>query len=288
MSIRQQVLRIGSFCALASLLLAAPALAEGRVERELALSPGGRLVVEADGGGITVTGSKRSGAHVLITARDEEELERYDLSFEESPEGLRVVARRKKSMRSWFGWSGHGIKIEVEVPTETDIDLDTSGGGLRVESIRGEVEGDTSGGGIRVRDVEGDVDVDTSGGGIRIADVRGDVRAETSGGGVRVENVTGSIDASSSGGSIEASFAAGATPGGRLSTSGGGVEVWLDSNANVEIDASTSGGSVSCDLPITTSGRMSRRSLRGTIGSGGPRLTLRTSGGSIRISERSI
>ena len=55
-----------------------------------------------------------------------------------------------------------------------------------------------------------------------------------------------------------------------------------------EIDASTSGGSVSCDLPITTQGRMSKSSLRGTIGSGGPLLTLRTSGGSIRISERSI
>ena len=100
--------------------------------------------------------------------------------------------------------------------------------------------------------------------------------------------MTGSIDASTSGGPIEASFAPGAEIRGRLSTSGGGVKVWLDRNANVEIDASTSGGSVSCDLPITTQGRMSKSSLRGTIGSGGPRLTLRSSGGSIRIGERSI
>ncbi len=288
MSTQQQVVRIGSFCALALLLVAAPALAGDRVERELALDPGGRLVVETDGGSITVTGGNRSGARVVITARDEEDLDRYKLSFEESPEGLRVVARRKGGISSWFGSSGRGLQIEVEVPAETDIDLDTSGGGLRVESIRGDVKADTSGGSIRVGDVEGDVKVHTSGGGIRIADVRGDVRAETSGGGVRIENVTGSIDANSSGGPIEASFAPGAEARGRLSTSGGGVKVWLDRNANVEIDASTSGGRVSCDLPITIQGRMSESRLKGTIGSGGPRLTLRSSGGSIRIGERSI
>lgn len=288
MSTQQQMVRIGSFCALALLLVAAPALANDRVERDLALDPGGRLVVETDGASITVTGGSRSGAHVVITARDEKDLDRYKLTFEESPEGLRVVVRRRGGISSWFGWSGHGLEIEVEVPSETDIDLDTSGGGIRVESIRGEVKADTSGGGIRIRDIEGNVNVHTSGGGIRIADVRGDVRAETSGGGVRVENVTGSIDANSSGGPIEASFAPGAEARGRLSTSGGGVKVWLDRGANVEIDASTSGGRVRCDLPITMQGRTSKSRLRGTIGAGGPLLTLRSSGGSIRIGELSL
>jgi hypothetical protein len=127
-------MRFGCPGALALLLLAAPAAAEGRVERDLSLQPGGRLVVETAGGSITVTGGDRTGAHVVITARDEEALDR---------------------------------------------------------------------------------------------------------------------------------------------------------NANVEIDASTSGGTVSCDLPITSQGGMSRSSLRGTIGSGGPRLILRSSGGSILIGERS-
>lgn len=281
------MMRGASFGALALLLFAAPALAESRVERDLALQPGGRLVVETDSGSITVTGGDRSGARVVITARDEEALDRYKLSFEESAAGLRVVARRKGGLGSWFGRSDGGIAIEVEVPSATAIDLDTSGGSLTVESVRGAVHAATSGGGILVRDVEGEVSVDTSGGAIRIDDVRGDVRAETSGGGVRIENVTGSIDANSSGGPVEASFAPGFQASGRLSTSGGGVRVWLDRSANVEIDASTSGGTVSCDLPITAHGGMSRSSLKGTIGSGGPRLTLRSSGGSIRIGERS-
>ncbi len=266
----QQRLRTGSLCALALLVLAAPALAEDRLERDLTLAPGGRLVVETDGGSIAVTGSNRSGARVVITARGDEGLERYKLSFEEGADGLRIVARRKRSMRSMFGSNGGGVRIEVEVPSATEIDLDTSGGRLSVESIRGDVKADTSGGGIRIRDVEGEV------------------RVETSGGGIRIEDVAGSIDASSSGGPIEASFAPGAEARGRLSTSGGGVKVWLDRGANVEIDASTSGGSVRCDLPITVQGRMSESRLRGTIGSGGPLLTLRSSGGSIRIGERSI
>ena len=67
--------------------------------------------------------------------------------------------------------------------------------------------------------------------------------------------------------------------------SDGGVEIEVPSETDIDLD--TPGGTVSCDLPITAQGGMSRSSLRGTIGSGGPRLTLRSSGGSILIGERS-
>ncbi len=269
----------------ALLFATAPLIAEERLERDLRLDPGGRLELETDGGTVSVTGGSGSGARVVITTRREATLDSYDIKFEESASGLVITARRKPGKRSsWNGFNGH-LNFEIEVPNRTDIDIHTSGGGIKVASITGGVQANTSGGSIDVRDVDGDVDVDTSGGGINIDGVRGDVEAETSGGSTDIRGVTGKVDVESSGGSIEVTFAPGANAGGRLSTSGGGVRVWLDRGTNVEIDAATSGGSVKCDLPITVEGKMSRSSLRGTIGAGGPRLLLRSAGGSIRIAE---
>lgn len=104
---------------------------------------------------------------------------------------------------------------------------------------------------------------------------------DTSGGGIRILDAGGRVHAESSGGSIEASFAKGNSRGGSLETSGGGIEVAVDSTADLAIDAS--GNSVKTDLSIQVRGKISRGNLQGTLGKGGNTLRLRTSGGSVRI-----
>jgi len=285
-------------------LLAAPALSETRIEKNLALAPGGQLLVDIEAGSVSVTGGSGSGCRVVVTSSRDDLDEKLDFSFEESAGEVRIVARRKG--KSWFGsWSFRGkLRVEIEVPERTEIDLDTSGGSLEVDSIEGDVRLDTSGGGIRVTRVRGEVLADTSGGGIHIENVDGEVRADTSGGGITMHDVTGDlvadtsggsikirgaggrVEADTSGGPIDVEFAPGNSEGGSLSTSGGGITVTLDAGANLEIDASTSGGSVRSDLPITVRGEMDKRSIRGTLGGGGATLKIRASGGGIRIQER--
>ena len=301
------ILRIGQAIALSLLVLAPPALAESRIERDLALSPGGRLALEVDGGSVSVTGTPRSGARVVVTARREADLDDYDLRFDEDADGLSIIAKRKSELSTIFGGGSHGgLQFRIELPHETDIDISTAAGSIAIESIRGAIETDTSGGSISIEDIDGDVDATTSGGSVRIEGVRGNVKSDTGGGSTIIEEVSGRVvvqssggsiritgagdrvEADTSGGPIEVRFAPGAEVGGNLSTSGGGVRVWLDRSANIEIDAATSGGSVHCDMPITVQGRMSKTRLRGTIGAGGPLLTVRSSGGSIRIGEPDI
>ena len=303
-------------------LLAAPALSETRIERNLALAPGGQLLVDIEAGSVSVTGGSGSGCRVVVTSSRDDLDDKLDFSFEESAGEVRIVAKRKG--KSWFGsWSFKGkLLFEIEVPERTmvdldtsggslevdsiigDVRLDTSGGGIRVTRVRGEVLADTSGGGITIREIVGDVEADTSGGGIHIEQVDGEVQADTSGGGITMQDVTGDLAADTSGGSIKISgaggrveadtsggpidveFAPGNSEGGSLSTSGGGISVTLDAGANLEIDASTSGGSVRSDLPITVRGEMDKRSIRGTLGGGGSTLKMRASGGGIRIRER--
>ena len=314
--------RFSALVAVLVLGLATPALAGYRAEKEFDLAPGGRFVLDSDRGSVTVTGSRSSGVRVVITSKKDNIEDYMKFEFDQSPGEVRVTGEKIKSFSSLFSWgSSHSLRYEVELPRETELEIDTGGGGIRVDGIQGEVQLDTSGGAIRAYDIEGELlaetsggsitieriqgnarvstsggsinaesiggalEARTSGGSITIDGVEGDLHAKTSGGTIRIGGAGGRVDASSSGGSVRVQFTSGNFSGGSLSTSGGGIQVAVDPSAGFEVDAHASGGSVHCDFPVTVSGKLSRHTLRGTLGAGGELLRLRTSGGSIRIVE---
>lgn len=301
-------------CGLA--LCAAPAMAETRLEKTLKLEAGGEFSIDTDLGKVTVTGVSASGVHVVVTSRrDLDDLLRFE--FEDGSGRAAVRARKRHPISSFFGDSGSQVRFEIELPARTTVkvhtsggavslagtrapaNLHTSGGGIEVRDLQGDLVAETSGGAIRLRDIKGTCRVETSGGGITAIGVDGPLHAETSGGSIETERVTGDarlhssgggihvreaggrVDADTSGGSIEASFTRGNARGGDLQSSGGGITVVIDPAVGLAIDAH--GNSVSSDLPLTVQGEFSRGSLRGTLGRGGERLHLRTSGGSVRL-----
>jgi hypothetical protein len=302
-------------------LLAVPARADFRLAKELPLAPGGALLVRTDGGSVTVTGGAGEGATIVITSQRDDIPERYRFDFKSEGGRAEVIGeRRVRGLARLFDWESDGrLHIEVKVPRTTRVDLQSSGGGIRIGSLAGDarlrssggglralevagnVDASTSGGGIDMQQIVGDLEVDTSGGGIRIAAVTGNVKAQTSGGGIDIDGVGGDVDAGTSGGGVDirdvrgrvaahssggpvtATLGAGSTAGGSLSSSGGGVRVRLDPAVRLTVDASSSGGSVRCDLPVRTRGKVRSHSLHGDLNGGGPTLTLRSSGGGIRI-----
>lgn len=308
-------------CAALFLLAGLPAAAASRIEKDLALAPGGSFLLDTDAGSVTLVGISESKVRVVITSKNDDIESRFDFRFDESPGRVEVHAERKGSkLRSWFNWGdGDRLHYEVQVPLETDIEiqtaggsieaqavqgqarLDTSGGAIRVSRIGGSLQAHTSGGSISIEDAEGGASAETSGGVITVERVRGNLRAETSGGSITILAVTGDVDAdtsggsiriaevggrvsaSTSGGSVTCAFTPGNARGGDLSTSGGGIQVSLDASIGLEIDAETSGGTVTADLPVTTQGEADRTRLRGKLGAGGQMLRLRSSGGPIRI-----
>jgi hypothetical protein len=176
--------------------------------------------------------------------------------------------------------SGGGIKTGKLSGNAT---LKTSGGSIKVAGATGELDAHTSGGSIDIGDTTGDVEAKTSGGSITLSRVGGKVLARTSGGGIRVEDAMGSVDASTSGGSITARLSRQPQGDSRLATSGGSVTVNIASGVNLDLDARSSGGGVNADLPLTVQGTQEDDAVRGRIGSGGPKLVLRSSGGGIRV-----
>ena len=317
MQIRPWTLGVAMF----TLFLVTPASADFRLERQLALAPGGTFTLETFVGAVTVVGDSPSGVSLSITSSRDDIERRMELNFDERPGQVGVTARRIQSASGWLrSWQSYGnLRFTVHVPNQTDVtvgtsggevhvsrldgmaQLRTSGGRMRVEDIVGDVHARTSGGQIRVDRVRGTVDAGTSGGGIEIATIAGNVRAgtsgggitieatsgdvsaETSGGGIRVRGAGGRVEAHTSGGPITVDFAPGNARGGELATSGGGVTAAVDPAARLSIDASTSGGGVTSDLALTTRS-FSRTSVRGDLNGGGSPLRLRTSGGPIQIS----
>ena len=296
--------------------LAAPASAESRVERNLRLEPGGRFRLDGDVGSVVVRGRAGSGAHVLFVSSREDLNDRIRFTFDEGPGEVVVTAKSRHRSIFFEGWHGR-VEVTIEVPFETAVDIRTSGGsielhdlkraaklhssggGLRIETLAGDLDADTSGGGIRVHDVtgtarvrssggsidaariRGSLDADTSGGSVRIESVSGDLKAHSSGGPIRVIDAGGRVDADTSGGGVEVAFAKGNGRGGRIESSGGGITVSLDPAVGLEIDAH--GDHVESDLPLLSRGGFSRESLRGKLNGGGPELRLETSGGSVHI-----
>jgi DUF4097 and DUF4098 domain-containing protein YvlB len=68
------------------------------------------------------------------------------------------------------------------------------------------------------------------------------------------------------------------------STSNGGITVRLPATTNASVTAHTSGHDrIQNDFDVTVHGQIARSRLDGIIGSGGPRIDLRTSNGNIRL-----
>ncbi len=285
------------------------------MEKVLKLEPGGSFRLETDLGRVTVSGKASPDVRMVVTSR--KDLEKLlEFRFEEVSGAVHVVARRKRRSSDWMGNTGR-VRYEIEVPRQTALDIDTSGGRIVIENIGARTKLHTSGGGIPVRNLSGDLDADTSGGAITLRDVRGRMRVQTSGGGIEGSNLDGALSAETSGGSIEldrvtgditatssgggihiteaggrvqaetsgggieASFAKGNARGGSLETSGGGIEVAIDPELGFEIDAE--GNSVKTEVPVKVVGEVSWHTLKGSLGKGGETLKLRTSGGGVRI-----
>ena len=303
-----------------SLLAWLPVLAETRVEKNLKLDAGGKLLIDSDLGSVSVTGRSGSGAHIVMTSKNDDFQERYDVSMTELPGEVKVTVKKKKDLTSWLSWmKSEGVRFEIEVPTRTlttvntggghvtlkDLEgnssIDTSGGHIEVTDLKGDVSADTSGGHIMLKTITGDAKVDTSGGHIEVdgvtgtlfgdtsgghitvSGVGGDIHVETSGGSIEISGAQGRVEADTSGGHVEVAFAKGNAKGGKIESSGGGITVVLDPDVNLNIDASSGGGRVTTDIPIKVVGKTGGSSLRGTLGNGGATLTVYTSGGGVKI-----
>jgi hypothetical protein len=125
----------------------------------------------------------------------------------------------------------------------------------------------------------------TVNGGMSAEGLRADVRASTVNGSVRV-TTTGLAEASTVNGSVYVEMGkADWTDELDFSTVNGGITLVLPAQLDTEVRASTVNGDLVSDYPLTVTGRVGPRRMRGTIGAGGRSLSLSTVNGEIRLKK---
>jgi len=123
----------------------------------------------------------------------------------------------------------------------------------------------------------------TVNGGIEASGITADAEAHTVNGGVKLE-ATGTARAETVNGGITARLGRTDWTGAlSLKTVNGGIEMTMPEGLNADVKASTVNGGIDTDFPLTVTGRISRRKLEGTIGSGGRLLELSTVNGGIEL-----
>jgi hypothetical protein len=244
------------------------------------VKPGGRLVVRADMGSLTVLPtSKDEGLHCQV---------RFTSYANSEPEARASLLRSELSARR-LGSDGAYIEFRhptdrpmsrldvsfcILVPARFNLDLETESGTIQVDNLDGDLRAATAGGDIhtaditgtaRVQTAAGDIDLGninqrleahTAGGSIRVGDVKGDAFLETSGGEIVSGMVGGSVHAQTAAGDILMRGIGGPaivqTAGGqiqlgecggsvRAQTAAGSIHV---DGARGRVDAETAGGSL--------------------------------------------
>ncbi len=222
---------------------------------------GGQLTVKTDAGSIKIETHDEATIELRVKIENQEGNE-FSYRHELSNGNLTIIGEVERK-RSWV----RNLKVEFNllIPENYNVELNTSGGSLSIEDLTGELNASTSGGSIN------------------IGNIVGDVKLHTSGGSINTDTVTGNLDAHTSGGSIKVTIDKQLTEDAKLTTSGGSITAYLIPDIQIDINASTSGGRVRSNFEID--GKVKKMSVRGSINGGGPKLTLKTSGGSIKIKE---
>ncbi len=245
--------------ALAAATLAVPAWAgqeefhwKGKVAAD------GAVEIKGVNGGITATGG---GTEVEVTAvKKGRKSDPSEVKIEvvEHAGGVTICAVYPSTGAPNECKPGEGGRMNVK---DNDVTVE-----FRVTVPAGvRFVGRTVNGGIDARGITADAEAHTVNGGIDL-DAAGTARAETVNGGI-----TARLGRADWNGTLT------------LKTVNGGVEVVLPEGLSADVRASTVNGDIETDFPLTVTGRISRRKLEGTIGSGGRRLEMETVNGGIEL-----
>lgn len=170
--------------------------------------------------------------------------------------------------------------------TEGSVDIATGSGDVRLRDIKGKVQLHTGSGDIEADHLTGALDAEAGSGNMRITELTGgDDRLRTGSGDIEIRNVNAPVSVQTGSGDLRAEGVM-AGPW-ELRTGSGDIDLRLPGQANFELDAATNSGSVVVDHPLrmTVQGNLehAHKNVRGTVGSGGPLLTIRTGSGDVHI-----
>jgi hypothetical protein len=275
------------------------AASEEKLNRQLDVQPGGKLVVNVDFGKIDV--SAGVGDKVTIDAfrsvdfgdeaKEKEYLASVPITISADGNVVTVRARSPRESRHhhWHHSTMDG-KYTIQVPKSFAAELNTGGGNIGARELAGNVQADSGGGGLKFSQLHGALKAETGGGSIDLNGCDGAAEIETGGGDISLANGGGALRARTGGGAIEVRNFPGDTDvetgggeltleqiGGRImgETGGGAITASISRNDTHEIQLESSGGSIDLTLPATSAVDIDAETSSGRIKTNLPLETIR-------------
>ena len=267
-----------------------------------AVPQGATVRVYTFAGTITVREASGNSARIRGTSRNARSAD--DIRFVQSQSGSDVVVcalygdaectesgirREGRSDRNDRGDrndrnSRAEAEFVVEVPRGVHVRLGSGSGEVVVSGVNGNVHASSGSGSVRVGSGAGEVRASSGSGTVTVDGARGPVQASTGSGEVRITTGQGPVTASTGSGDIEVSMVSlTGSEDMNFSSGSGAITLRLPADFAAVVHATTGSGEIESDFQMTVTGRMSRNSLRGTIGGGGRTLRLSTGSGDIRL-----
>ncbi len=312
-------LRALRFSFLFSLLLGylAPlskAAVERVVEKTFAVTPGITLKVDTCQGVIRIEPSSVDNQiHVLVRqtinadndAAADKRVQELDLRFEQTSTLIKVRARYRRAARwAWESWPPVALAYVVKVPHDCNVDLSTPEGDITVCSLKGSVLARARTGTIFAQEIDGTVQasstrgdvsvtactgaltLSTKLGNIIVGRANGLTKIDASGGLIEVQNARGQLHVDADGADIKIGFAHPLIQSADLRAAGGDIEAVFDprSAGTLMVNASSFGAVKVKNLPLKLeSGKTGSARVVGTLNGGGPKISIKASGGNVRL-----
>ena len=293
---------LAAYASLTAISLGAPACVVNvdhesyieRAEKKFTVEKTAELHLYTFDGAVEVRSWDRPEVVVQIEKRgqDKEAVAKIEIISEQKGDKLLVDARHtaKRGVVNFGVFHSPNARLIANVPRQTNLVLRTGDGNVIVERVNGRTEIRTSDGSIQMTETTGEMQVESDDGSIYLDDVSGRVEARTGDGTIKLSGTPTVVRARSDDGSIVLRVRNGAAMAEdwMVATGDGAITIELPDGFNAEIEADpSSDGRVRNDLTLSsqTGGTREARALKGTLGQGGRRLTVRTGDGNIRLTN---
>lgn len=225
------------------------------IRKSFEMHPGDHLEVAGINGPVEIETAdvKTAEVFVLRTGDSQEQLNRREVTLEQTPTGLLVRARRASGLGFWGHLFGHDPNEHVSIKAPRQIALSIRGVNGKVTS--GDVDGT-----VEVKGINGRVELGQATESAEIGGINGNVRVALKQLGDR---------------------------GAKLSGINGNIEIQVLEGLNADLTAKGLNGSVRSDIPEVTVDKGENHSSRysARIGAGGPPITLSGINGNVRLTS---
>ena len=274
------------------------------IDKKFPVKPGENLKVDVSHSDVIITSGQVSEARVKVSVsgtsaeKAREFFEHLNFSVDRSAETITV---RTDPRRNWrWNWGRTDVNVEITVPDAFNADVSVAHGDVNVNRLKGRLRFNTAhgdfqagvlaGNSISIEIAHGDIDVDElHAEKLRLAAAHGEIEvnriaagefvASNAHGDIDIRNAEGRAEVASSHGDIRVQFARSLE--GEFSNSHGDIDLIgpRSAAADVEFEASD----VELEGGYRFEGTQRRERMEGRINGGGPKLSARTTHGSISL-----